>query len=118
MGARPKRRSTRVRKDKVRPARRDDEDRAAYLDRFIRTNKPLWRVLTLAERDQVCHHVTTCDLPETAAVWCDLGREAGFLRRGKSSSIRRTSSGTSALRDEIQSQLAIHFVAVISACHL
>jgi Methyltransferase domain len=60
------------------PARRDDEDRAGYLDRFIRTNKPLWRVLTPAEWDQICHHVTTCDFPETAAVWCDLGREAGF----------------------------------------
>jgi Methyltransferase domain len=60
------------------PARRDGEDRAAYLDRFIRTNKSLWSILTLAEWDQICHHVTTCDFPETAAVWCDLGREAGF----------------------------------------
>jgi hypothetical protein len=60
------------------PTRRVDEDRAAYLDRFMRTNKPLWRVLTPAEWDQVWHHVTTCDFPETAAVWCELGRDAGF----------------------------------------
>ena len=60
------------------PTRRVDEDRAAYLDRFMRTNKPLWRVLTPAEWDQIWHHVTTCDFPETAAVWCELGREAGF----------------------------------------
>jgi ubiquinone/menaquinone biosynthesis C-methylase UbiE len=60
------------------PTRRVDEDRAAYLDRFMRTNKPLWRVLIPAEWDQIWHHVTTCDFPETAAVWCELGREAGF----------------------------------------
>jgi hypothetical protein len=41
-------------------------------------NKPLWRILTPAEWDQVWHHVTTCDFPETAAVWCELGRDAGF----------------------------------------
>ena len=60
------------------PTRRVEEDRATYLDRFMRTNKPLWRVLTPAEWDQVWHHVTTCDFPETAAAWCELGREAGF----------------------------------------
>jgi hypothetical protein len=60
------------------PTRRFDEDRAAYLDRFMRMNKPLWRVLTPAEWDQVWYHVTTCDFPETAAEWCELGREAGF----------------------------------------
>ena len=60
------------------PTRRAGEDRAAFLDRFMRTNKPLWSVLTPAEWDQIWHHVTTCDFPETAAVWCELGREAGF----------------------------------------
>ena len=33
---------------------------------------------TPAEWDQIWHHVTACDFPETAAVWCELGREAGF----------------------------------------
>ena len=61
------------------PTRRDHEDRAAFLDRFKRTNKLLWRaILAPAEWDQIWHHVNTCDFPETAAVWCELGREAGF----------------------------------------
>jgi hypothetical protein len=53
---------------------------AAFLDRFLRTNKPLWKALTPAEWDQIWQHVTTCDFPETAAVWCELGREAGFAQ--------------------------------------
>ena len=40
--------------------------------------KPLWRVLTPPEWKQIWQHVATCDFPETAAVWCELGREAGF----------------------------------------
>jgi hypothetical protein len=61
------------------PTRRVDEDRAAYLDRFMRTNKLLWRaILTPAEWDQIWHHVTTCDFPETSAAWRELGRQAGF----------------------------------------
>jgi hypothetical protein len=60
------------------PTRRAGEDRPAFLDRFVRTNQPLWSVLTPAEWEQIRQHVTTCDFPETAAVWCELGREAGF----------------------------------------
>jgi hypothetical protein len=62
------------------PTRRADEGRAAFLDRFMQTNKPFWRtiILTPAEWDQIWHHVTTCDSPETAATWCELGRAAGF----------------------------------------
>ena len=60
------------------PARRANEDRAAFLDRFMRTTKPLWTVLTPAEWDQIWRHTSTCDFPETTAVWCELGREAGF----------------------------------------
>ncbi len=60
------------------PTRRDDEDRPAWLDRFRRTNKPLWSVLTGAEWEQIWQHVTTCDFPETAAQWRELGRAAGF----------------------------------------
>jgi SAM-dependent methyltransferase len=54
------------------------ENREAFLERFMRTNKRLWNVLTPAEWDQIAQHVTTCDFPETATVWCELGREAGF----------------------------------------
>ena len=42
------------------PTRRADEDRTAWLDRFARTNKPLWSVLTPAEWDQILasrHHM-------------------------------------------------------------
>jgi hypothetical protein len=60
------------------PTCRDGEDRPAWLDRCLRTNKPLWSVLTSAEWDQIWAHVTACDFPETAAVWCELGRNAGF----------------------------------------
>ena len=44
----------------------------------MRTTRPLWTVLTPAEWDQVWRHISTCDFPETTAVWCELGREAGF----------------------------------------
>jgi SAM-dependent methyltransferase len=54
------------------------EDRPAYLDRFRRINEPLWSMLTPAEWDQIWNHVRTCDFPETAAAWCELGRSAGF----------------------------------------
>jgi SAM-dependent methyltransferase len=60
------------------PTRRAGEDRAAYLDRFMRINEPLWSVLTPGEWDQIWGHVSTCDFPETADVWSALGREAGF----------------------------------------
>jgi SAM-dependent methyltransferase len=60
------------------PTRLADEDRAGFLTRFKRVNETLWSVLTPAEWAQVWEHVFTCDFPETAAVWCELGREAGF----------------------------------------
>jgi SAM-dependent methyltransferase len=62
------------------PTRRDDEDRARFLDRFLRANKPLWTALTPSEWDQLWRHVTTCDFPETAVVWCELGCQAGFAQ--------------------------------------
>jgi hypothetical protein len=70
------------------PTRRDNEDRAAFLERFSRTNKPLWKALTPSEWDQIWHHVTTCDFPETAAGWCELGRGAGFAQGA--ASLRRS----------------------------
>jgi SAM-dependent methyltransferase len=62
------------------PTRRDDEDRALFLERFLRTNKPLWTALTPPDWDQLWRHVTTCDFPETAAVWCELGCRAAFAQ--------------------------------------
>jgi hypothetical protein len=56
------------------------EDREAYLERFRQVNRPAWPFLTQEEWEQIDHHVTTCDLPESAATWLQLGREAGFAK--------------------------------------
>jgi hypothetical protein len=62
------------------PTLADGEDREAYLDRFCRVNRPAWPFLTDEEWQQIDHHVTTCDFPESASTWLDLGREAGFSK--------------------------------------
>jgi len=41
-------------------------------------HEPLWTMLTRTQWDHIAHHISTCDLPETASGWLDLGREAGF----------------------------------------
>jgi hypothetical protein len=41
-------------------------------------NLPAWPILTDEEWQQIDYHVTTCDFPETAAMWLILGRKAGF----------------------------------------
>ncbi len=43
-------------------------------------NRPAWPFLANDEWEQIDHHVTTCDFPESAATWLDLGREAGFAK--------------------------------------
>jgi 2-polyprenyl-3-methyl-5-hydroxy-6-metoxy-1,4-benzoquinol methylase len=60
------------------PARRDGEDRETFIARFLGAQVPLWTSMTAEQRDQLIHHIETCDLPETASGWLDLGREAGF----------------------------------------
>jgi hypothetical protein len=60
------------------PTLADGEDREAYLERFRRVNRPAWTFLTPEEWEQIDHHVTTSDLPESAATWLDVGRQAGF----------------------------------------
>jgi len=62
------------------PTLAEGEDREAYLARFRRVNRPAWTFLTDEEWGQIEHHVTTCDLPESAATWLALGREAGFAK--------------------------------------
>ncbi len=62
------------------PTFAEGEDREAYLERFRCVNRPAWPFLTSEEWTQVDHHVTTCDLPETATTWLALGREAGFAK--------------------------------------
>jgi SAM-dependent methyltransferase len=60
------------------PTRIDGEDRAGYLERFQQTNHQLWDYLSNPEWGQIWDHVSTCDFPESAADWLEIGREAGF----------------------------------------
>jgi hypothetical protein len=60
------------------PTLADGEDREGYLGPFRRVNRPAWTVLAPEEWEQIDHHVTTSDSPESAATWLGLGREAGF----------------------------------------
>lgn len=60
------------------PTLAEGEDREAYLERFRRVNRPAWNFLTPEEWTQIDQHVTTCDLPEHAETWLELGRAAGF----------------------------------------
>jgi hypothetical protein len=60
------------------PARRDGEDRDAFIHRFLDVQRARWSMLTPQQWDAIAHHVATCDLPETASGWLDLGRAAGF----------------------------------------
>jgi hypothetical protein len=64
------------------PTLAEGEDRDGYLMRFRRVNRPAWTFLSDAEWAQIDHHVTTCDFPETAATWLELGRQAGFAKAG------------------------------------
>ena len=60
------------------PTLADGEDREGYLARFRRVNRPAWPFLTKDEWDQIDHHVTTCDFPESPATSLDIGRKASF----------------------------------------
>ena len=60
------------------PTRIDNEDRAGYLERFQQTTHQLWSYLTEREWRQILDHVSTCDYPESAADWLEIGEEAGF----------------------------------------
>jgi hypothetical protein len=62
------------------PTLAESDDREAYLERFRRVNQPAWSFLTPEEWQQIDHHVTICDFPESATTWLDLGRRAGFSK--------------------------------------
>jgi hypothetical protein len=62
------------------PIMRDGESLESYLDRYAQINQPAWTFLTAYEWDEVVHHISTCDMPETPRVWMELGLEAGFLK--------------------------------------
>src|SRR5262249_29906689 len=59
------------------PTLASGENREGYLERFRRVNHPAWTLLAPEEWEQIDHHVTTSDLPESAVTWLDLGSEAG-----------------------------------------
>lgn len=56
------------------------EDREAYLKRFAAVNRPAWNFLSGDEWTTIDQHVATCDLPESAETWLELGRQAGFSK--------------------------------------
>lgn len=56
----------------------EGESFESYLDRYARINKLAWTFLAPEEWDQLFHHISTCDLPESPSTWMELGREAGF----------------------------------------
>ena len=60
------------------PTCSDGENRTAYLERFRQINNRLWSYLSEPEWQQIWHHVSTCDFPESTADWLDTGRAAGF----------------------------------------
>jgi SAM-dependent methyltransferase len=60
------------------PTCTDGEDRTDYLERFRHTNHPLWNYLSEPEWEQIWDHVSTCDFPESAENWLEIGRAAGF----------------------------------------
>lgn len=60
------------------PVSAEGEGRAAYLDRFERTYRPVMAALTDDEWAALSAHVRAADFPETAGGWAGLGRAAGF----------------------------------------
>jgi SAM-dependent methyltransferase len=62
------------------PTRDGGEDRPAYLDRFEKTGRQDWTALSGDEFKEAMGHVRSCDLPETASAWEELGRAAGFTK--------------------------------------
>jgi hypothetical protein len=83
------------------PTLADGEDRDGYLARFRRVNRPAWPFLTKEEWEQIDHHVTTCDFPESAATWLDMGRNAGFSAARKSSAIPPASTASTATTTDL-----------------
>jgi hypothetical protein len=60
------------------PTSLDGESRNEYMERFCTIFQTKWSMLDHDEWAQIEQHVTTCDFPETASGWLDLGNEAGF----------------------------------------
>jgi hypothetical protein len=67
------------------PTLADGEDRDGYLARFRRVNRPAWPFLSKDEWEQIDHHNTTCDFPESRKAGLSAARQifadpTGFYR--------------------------------------
>ena len=60
------------------PTRFDDEDQAAWLQRFQSTCRSRWTRLEPEEWEAMVEHIKTSDHVETRTEWLRLGEEAGF----------------------------------------
>jgi SAM-dependent methyltransferase len=60
------------------PTCREGEDRVGWVDRFEETGRREWTALSAEEFKEAMGHVRSCDLPETASGWVELGHQAGF----------------------------------------
>ncbi len=60
------------------PTSLDGESRDQYMERFCRVFQKEMSMLNPDEWAQLKQHVTSCDFPERASGWLDLGKEAGF----------------------------------------
>lgn len=65
------------------PARHDDEDRPAFMARFLRDHSARWNGLTESEWRDISRHITECDFPERDADWRAMGLAGGFASAEK-----------------------------------
>lgn len=65
------------------PSRHDDEDRDAFMARFLRDHRSRWEGLSESDWVRISSHITACDLPERETDWLTMGLEAGFGRAEK-----------------------------------
>jgi SAM-dependent methyltransferase len=61
------------------PTRADGESREAFMARFLQFRED-WPALDAQQWREVSTHVTTCDFPEEASAWLELGNTAGFSK--------------------------------------
>jgi hypothetical protein len=61
------------------PTLRNEESRAAWLDRFSALRSD-WSAITDEEFSAMENHVRLADFPESADVWTAMGMDAGFVR--------------------------------------
>jgi ubiquinone/menaquinone biosynthesis C-methylase UbiE len=59
------------------PTRTDGESREAFMARFLELES-CWCALEPKDWRDISAHVTSCDFPEEASTWLELGRAAGF----------------------------------------